>query len=49
LISCRNDDVGFNRALTKPNGERLNVIPQYYLKRLDNPEYLTADLVGAVI
>lgn len=49
LISCRNDDVGFNRALTKPNGERLNVIPQYYLKRLDNPEYLTADLVGSVI
>lgn len=49
LISVRNDDEGFNRAVTKPNGERLNVIPQYYLKRLENPEYLTADLVGSVI
>lgn len=48
-LSVRNDDVGFNESLTKPNGEPLNMIPQYYLKQLDDPATITADLVGAVI
>lgn len=48
-LSVKNYDEGFNKQYTKPNGEKLNVIPQYYLSRLDNPEYLTADLVGSVI
>lgn len=48
-FSVKNDDVGFNKSITKPNGEKLNVIPQYYLGRLENPEYITADLVGSVI
>lgn len=48
-LSVRNDDKGFNKAFTKPNGERLNLIPQNYIHKLDNPAYLTADLVGSVI
>lgn len=48
-VSVKNDDVGFNKQYTKPNGEKLSVIPQYYLSRLENPEYLTANLVGSVI
>lgn len=48
-LSVRNDDKGFNKALTKPNGERLNLIPQNYIKRLDNPAVLSANAVGDVI
>lgn len=48
-LSVRNDDKGFNKALNKPNGERLNLIPQNYIARLDNPAVLKADLVGSVI
>ena len=48
-LSVRNDDKGFNKALTKPNGERLNLIPQNYIKRLDNPGVLSANLVGDVV
>lgn len=48
-LSVRNDDKGFNKALNKPNGERLNLIPQNYIARLDNPAVLKADAVGSVI
>lgn len=48
-LSVRNDDKGFNKALSKPNGERLNLIPQNYIARLDNPAVLKADAVGSVI
>lgn len=48
-LSVRNDDKGFNKALNKPNGERLNLIPQNYIARLDNPAVLKADVVGSVI
>lgn len=48
-LSTRNDDVGFNKALTKPNGERLTLIPQNFIKRLDDPAVVSADLVGGVL
>lgn len=48
-ISVRNDDVDFNQALTKPNGERLTLIPQNFIKRLDDPAVVSANLVGNVI
>lgn len=48
-LSIRNDDEGFNKVLTKPNGERLNLIPQNYIVRLNNPAAITADVVGSVI
>lgn len=48
-LSSRNDDVGFNQALTKPNGERLNLIPQNFIKRMDDPAVISANLVGNVI
>lgn len=48
-ISVKNDDPGFNKALIKPNGERLNLIPQNYLVQLENPEYLSADVIKDVV
>lgn len=48
-LSSKNDDVGFNKELTKPNGERLNLIPQNFIKRLDDPAVISADLVKGVI
>ena len=48
-MSVRNDDKGFNKALTKPNGERLNLIPQNYIARLETPEAINADIVSSVI
>lgn len=48
-ISVRNDDPGFNKKLLKPNGDRLNLIPQNFILPLDNPEYLNTDLIGSVV
>lgn len=48
-LSIRNDDKGYNKALTKPNGERLNLIPQNYIATLDRPEAILADLIGGVM
>lgn len=45
-LSVQNDDVGFQSVDTKPNGERLNLIPQYYLAKIDNPEIISADFFG---
>ena len=46
LLSVRNDDIGFQGVDTKPNGERLNLIPQYMLGRIENPEVISADFFG---
>lgn len=48
-LSVRNDDVGFNKALTKPNGERLSLIPQNFIADLQRPEAINADVVGSVV
>lgn len=32
----------------RPDGRSLNLIPQYYVKKLDNPGQLSADLIGIV-
>lgn len=33
---------------TRPDGRSLNMIPQFYTSRLDNPGYISADLIGIV-
>ncbi len=48
-LSIRNDDRGFNKPLAKPNGERLNLIPQNYIRDIETPEAINADVVGSVI
>lgn len=44
------DDVGFVDAPTsRPDGSQQRMIPTYYIDKLDNPNHITNDLVGASI
>ena len=49
-ISVKSDDVGIrDKVATSPDGTALEMIPQYFLKDLDDPSTITADMVGSVI
>ena len=44
------DDVGFVDAPTsRPDGSEQRMIPTYFINKLDNPNNITNDIVGAVI
>nr|DAJ18103.1 MAG TPA: hypothetical protein [Podoviridae sp. ctY3D12] len=49
-ISVKGDDVGIQKSVkTAPDGTSLAMIPQYFIKDLDNPATISADMVGSVI
>lgn len=49
-VSRQNDDVGIrDKVVTAPDGTALEMIPQYFLKDLEDPSTITADMVGATI
>lgn len=49
-ISVKGDDVGIQKSVkTAPDGTSLSMIPQYFIKDLDNPAVISADMVGSVI
>ena len=39
---------GSNVSARRPNGRQLNMIPQYYVKKLEDPSQISADLIGIV-
>lgn len=39
---------GSNVSARRPNGRQLNIIPQYYTKKLEDPSQISADLIGIV-
>ena len=44
------DDIGFVDAPTsRPDGSEQRIIPTYFIDKLDDPNKITNDLVGAVI
>lgn len=50
LMSVRDDDQGIrDKIITAPDGSSLSMVPQYFIKDLEDPATITADLVGAVI
>lgn len=50
LMSVRDDDQGIkDKVTTAPDGSSLAMVPQYFIKDLEDPATITADLVGAVI
>lgn len=49
-ISVKGDDVGIQKKVkTAPDGTSLAMVPQYFIKDLDNPATISADMVGSVI
>ena len=49
-MSLNNDDQGIgDKIITAPDGSSLAMIPQYFIKDLEDPSTITMDLVGAVI
>lgn len=49
-IVKESDDVGFVDAPTsRPDGSEQRMIPTYYIDKLDNPNHITNDIVGASI
>lgn len=49
-ITIRPDDPGFalDNFASKPGGGQIDFIPTYYIKSLDNPEYISRNLLGIV-
>lgn len=47
-FSTDTEEVGLHETATKPNGEPLNIIPQYYMRNLKDRAVISADLVGDV-
>ena len=49
-FTIKDDDTQYNvdKALD-PDGSRIRLVPTRYMKKLDNPEALTNDIVGSVI
>lgn len=49
-MSVKDDDQGIrDKVTTAPDGSSLAMVPQYFIKDLDDPATITADLVGSVI
>lgn len=50
IFTIKDDDVQYNvdRALD-PDGSKVMLVPTRYMRKLDNPEALTNDIVGSVI
>lgn len=49
-ISVKGDDIGIQKKVkTAPDGTSLAMVPQYFIKDLDNPATISADMVGSVI
>ena len=38
-----------DKSVQSPDGQKLNMIPQYFTKRLDDPSIISADLLGIVM
>ena len=50
IMNVRNDDTGIHdKVVTAPDGSSLAMVPQYFIKDLDDPSTITADLIGSVI
>lgn len=51
LVTVKEDDLSYNKEMKalEPDGSPVRLVPTRYLKKLDNPEALTNDIVGAVI
>ena len=50
IMNVRNDDTGIrDKVITAPDGSSLAMVPQYFIKDLDDPATITADLIGSVI
>ena len=49
-ITIRPDDPGYalDNFSAKPGGGQIDFIPTYYVKKLDNPEYISRNLIGLV-
>lgn len=49
-ITIRPDDPGYalDNFASKPGGGQIDFIPTYYIKKLDNPEYISRNLLGIV-
>lgn len=49
-ITIRPDDPGYalDNFSSKPGGGQIDFIPTYYVKKLDNPEYISRNLIGIV-
>lgn len=49
-FAVSNDDPGYNdKVKTAPDGSSLAMVPQYFIRDLEDPATITADLVGSVI
>lgn len=50
MMSVKNDDTGIqDKITTAPDGSSLAMVPQYFIKDLEDPATISADLVGSVI
>lgn len=49
-VSVKGDDQGMQKKVrTAPDGTSLAMVPQYFIKDLDDPATISADMVGSVI
>lgn len=50
VVSVKGDDQGIQKKVrTAPDGTSLAMVPQYFIKDLDDPATISADMVGSVI
>lgn len=47
-LSSDVEEVGLHETATKPNGEPLNMIPQYFMRNLKDRAVISADLIGDI-
>lgn len=47
-LSSDVEEVGLHETATKPNGEPLNMIPQYFMRNLKDRAIISADLIGDI-